>query len=61
MQGGANVDLLQEIRAVMHRLPEMMVNWVKVKTHRKWEAQSHHKLINDEMDTLANMLHDDYT
>jgi hypothetical protein len=56
MQGGANTDLLQEIRAVMRRLTEMTVKWVKVKAHRKREAEMYHKVINDEMDTLANTL-----
>ena len=58
MQGGANADLLREIRSVMHRLPEMTVKWVKVKAHRKMEAEKYHEVINDEMDTLANTLHD---
>ena len=39
LQGGENADLLREIRAVMQRLPEMMVIWVKVKAHRKREAE----------------------
>ena len=59
MQGGANADLLLEIRALMRRLPEMTVKWVKVKAHRKREAETYHEVINDEMDTLANTLHDD--
>jgi ribonuclease HI len=42
MQGGDNADILQEIRAVMHRLPEMTVKWVKVKAHRKQEAETYH-------------------
>ena len=58
MQGGANADLLREIRAVMRRLPEMTVKWVKVKVHRKREAETYHEVINNEMDTLANTLHD---
>ena len=58
MQGGANADLLREIRAVMRRLPEMTVIWVKVKSHRKREAKTYHEVINDEMDTLTNTLHD---
>ena len=59
MHGGANADLLREIRAVMCRLPEMTVIWVKVKAHRKQEAETYHKVINNEMDTLANTLHND--
>ena len=33
MQGGANADLLREIRAVMRRLPEIVVKWVKVRAN----------------------------
>ena len=58
IQGGANIDLLREIRAVMRQLPEMTVKWVKVKVHRKREAETYHEVINDEMETLANTLHD---
>ena len=42
MQGGANVDLLREIRAVMRRLPEITVKWVKLKAHRKRETETYH-------------------
>ena len=59
MQGGSNADLLREIRAVMRRLPEMTLKWVKVKAHSKRETDTYHEVINDEMDTLANTLHDD--
>ena len=59
MQRGANADLLWETRVVMHRLPEMTVKWVKVKAHRKREAETYHEVINDEMNNLANTLHDD--
>ena len=38
--------------------PEMTVIWVKVKAHRKREAETYHEVINDEMDTLAKTLHD---
>ena len=38
-----------DIRAVMQRLPEMTVIWVKVKAHRKREAETYHEVINDEM------------
>jgi hypothetical protein len=41
----------------MCRLPEMTVKWVKVKAHSKWEAETYHEVINDEMDALANTLH----
>ena len=58
MQGGANADLLREIITVMCRLPEMIVKWVKVKAHRKQEAETYHKVINNEMGTLTNTLHD---
>ena len=40
MQGGANADLIREIRALMQQLPEMTVIWVKVKAHRKREAET---------------------
>ena len=43
---------------VYTRIPEMTVIWVKVKAHRKREAEKYHEVINDEMDTLANTLHD---
>ena len=56
MQGGSNADLLREIRAVMRQLTEMTVIWVKVKAHRKREAETYHEVINDEMDTLASAL-----
>ena len=61
IQGEANADLLRDIRAVMRRLPEMTVKWVKVKAHRKRKAkaETYHEVINDEMDTLSNTLHDD--
>ena len=58
MQGGANADILQDIRAVMRRLPEMTVKGVKVESHREREAETYHEVINDEIDTLANTLHD---
>ena len=58
MRGGTNTNLLQEIRVVMRRLPEMKVKWVKVKAHRKREAETYHEVINDEMDTLAITLYD---
>ena len=45
----------------MCRLPEMTVKWVKVNAHRKREAETYHEVINDEMDTLANKLHDNIT
>ena len=58
--GGVNADILRDIRAVMRRLPETMVIWVKLKARRKREAQSFHELINDETNTLNNMLHRDH-
>ena len=58
MQGDANADLLREIRAVMRRLHEMTVIRVKVKAHRKREAETYHEVIHNGMDTLANTLHD---
>ena len=36
----------------------MTVKWVKVKAHRKREAETYHEVINDEMGTIANTLHD---
>ena len=56
MQGGSNADLLREIRALMRQLPEMTVKLVKVKVHRKREAETYHEVIHDEMDTLSNIL-----
>ena len=38
----------------------MMVIWMNVKAHRKREAESYQNVINDEIDTLANTLHDDH-
>ena len=58
-QEGSNAYLLWEIRAVMRRLPEMTIKWVKVKAHRKQEAEIYHEVINDEIDTLTNTLHND--
>ena len=43
----------------MHRLLEMEVDWIKVKDRRKRDAKSFHKVIDNEMDTLANTLHMD--
>ena len=57
MLGGANTDLLREIRAITCWLPELEVNWIKVKAHRKRNTKSFHKVINDEMDTLSNTVH----
>ena len=47
IQGGANADLLWEIRAVMRRLPDMTVKWVKLKAHRKQEAETIHVVSAD--------------
>jgi hypothetical protein len=33
---------------------------VKVKAHWKKEVQTYHAVINNEMDTLTNTLHDDH-
>ena len=59
MLRGSNAYLLWDIRAVTRRLPEWELNWIKVKAHRKMDAKSFHKVINNEMDNLANMLHTD--
>ena len=59
MQGGANANLLREIRAIMRRLPEMTVKWVKVQAHKKRKAETYHEVINDDMDTLVNTIHGD--
>ena len=59
MTGGVDTDLLREIRSLMRRLPELEVHWIKLKVHRKRDTNSFHKVINNEMDTLANTLHMD--
>ena len=55
MTGGENADLIWEIRPVTHRLPDLDVILIKVKSHRKRDTDSFHEVINDEMDNLANM------
>ena len=57
MLGGANTDLLRDIRAIKCWLPELEVNRIKVKAHQKRNAKSFRKVINDEMDTLSNTVH----
>ena len=56
-QGGANYDLLREIRAVLKRLPKLMMIWLKVKAHLKRPPVSVHEVLNEEMDSLANLVH----
>ena len=57
MQGGANSDLLQEIRAVLKRLPHLTMAWLKVEAHLKRPPESVHEVLNDKMDSLAILVH----
>ena len=59
MQGGANADLLREIRAVLKRLPHLTMAWLKVKAHLKRPPESVHEVLNEEMDSLAKSIHQD--
>ena len=45
--GGPNAELLWEIRTVLYRPPGLIVHWMKVKAHRKWESISVHNLLNE--------------
>ena len=55
----ANTDLLLEIRSVIRYLPELEVLWIKVKARQTRVVESCHKVINDEIDKLANTVHAD--
>ena len=57
MQGGANADLLREIRAVIKRLPHLTLAWIKVKDRLKRPPESVHEILNEEMDSLAKSVH----
>ena len=60
MQGGSNADLLQEIRAVLKRLPHLTVAWLKVKAHLKRPPESVHEILNEKMDSLAKSVHQNH-
>ena len=57
MQGGANADLLREIRAVLKRLPHLTMAWLKVKAHLKHPPETFHKILNKEMESLSKSVH----
>ena len=57
MQGGANADLLRKIRAVLKRLPNLTMAWLKVKAHLKRPPETVHEILNEEMDSLAKSVH----
>jgi hypothetical protein len=57
MQGGANADLLREIRAALKRLPHLTIAWLKVKAHLKRPPESVHEILNEEMDSLEKSVH----
>ena len=59
MQGGANDDLLREIRAVLKGLPHLTMAWLKVKAHLKRPPELVHEVLNEEMDSLAKSVHQD--
>ena len=42
MQGGANADLIREIRAVLKRPPNLTMAWLNVKAHLKRPPESAH-------------------
>ena len=57
MQGGANTDLLRQIRTALKRLPHLTIAWLTVKAHLKRPPESVHKILNKEMDSLAKSVH----
>ena len=59
MQAGSNADLLREIRAVSRKLPRLHIKWVKVEAHLDRDPQTLNKVLNVEMDKLADTVHFD--
>ena len=59
MQGAANADLLQEIRATLRCLPGRCVPWKKAQAHLKRPPNTVHEVLNEEMDGISKLAHDD--